>query len=256
MEALGVPSDTLLRIFREEKKRIEGLDQDPSMLTWQLGSLSFVSLKTSSFIFLFFPWCWYTSSHLQRHCVPGSRAIHSWTMCFELLSNGSWTNWNGRCDFWCCILLVNCHSLFIDEGMDRGGAKCIFDGYASGFVIFDGPRIDWNIGVADETGTLQEGEIFCQIQPLSESRSTVAADCMIYRNPCRKFYFLTPELKLTTAQFILVNKTYMIKYCVFVDWYFMVGDVRRVRAVACDAVSHHINVVVFSTQGKRPLPNM
>lgn len=55
MEALGVPSDTLLRIFREEKKRIEGLDQDPGMLTWQLGSLSFVSLKTSSFIFLFFP---------------------------------------------------------------------------------------------------------------------------------------------------------------------------------------------------------
>ncbi len=35
------------------------------------------------------------------------------------------------------------------------------------------------------------------------------------------------------------------------------GDVRRVRAVgSCTLLSHHVNVVVFSQLGERPLPNM
>ncbi|TCD60788.1 hypothetical protein EIP91_009517 [Steccherinum ochraceum] len=77
------------------------------------------------------------------------------------------------------------------------------------------------MGVADETNSLEEGQIFCQIHPPSKSAEVVKGNCTIYRNPC-----LHP------------------------------GDVRLVEAVDCPKLRHLKNVIVFSTRGARPLPNM
>ncbi|WVF67576.1 hypothetical protein IAT40_002334 [Kwoniella sp. CBS 6097] len=75
------------------------------------------------------------------------------------------------------------------------------------------------IGIADETGTLQEGELFCQFQ---EDENTppriVLNDVLICRAPAR--------------------------------------DVRRVRAVDRPELRHLKNVIVFSVRGERDLPSM
>ncbi|EKM49158.1 uncharacterized protein PHACADRAFT_201955 [Phanerochaete carnosa HHB-10118-sp] len=77
------------------------------------------------------------------------------------------------------------------------------------------------MGIADETDSLQEGEIFCQIHPSGSDPQVIEARCTIYRNPC-----LHP------------------------------GDVRLVTAVDCPKLRHLRNVIVFSTRGCRDLPNM
>ncbi|KAI0342571.1 RdRP-domain-containing protein [Trametopsis cervina] len=77
------------------------------------------------------------------------------------------------------------------------------------------------MGIADETDSLNEGEIFCQIHPPGGSPQCITGPCTIYRNPC-----LHP------------------------------GDVRRVNAVDCKPLRHLRNVIVFNTRGQRDLPNM
>ncbi|KAG8933954.1 hypothetical protein FRC02_010889 [Tulasnella sp. 418] len=81
------------------------------------------------------------------------------------------------------------------------------------------------LGIADETGTLAEGEIYCAIQdPDGESkeRHVVTGPCTIFRSPA-----LHP------------------------------GDVRRVSAVDVPELAHLVNVIVFSTrEGSRDLPSM
>ncbi|WVN86300.1 uncharacterized protein L203_101463 [Cryptococcus depauperatus CBS 7841] len=78
------------------------------------------------------------------------------------------------------------------------------------------------IGVADETGTLQEGEVFCQFQENDESPAIIVInEVLVCRAPA-----LHP------------------------------GDVRRVLAVDRPELRHLKNVVVFSTQGSRDLPSM
>ncbi|GFZ50894.1 hypothetical protein JCM24511_08652 [Saitozyma sp. JCM 24511] len=70
------------------------------------------------------------------------------------------------------------------------------------------------IGISDESGTLKEGEVFCQFQERDDEPP-----------------------KFVTAEVIS-------------------GDVRRAWAVDRPELRHLKNVIVFSTQGKRDLPNM
>nr|XP_019011562.1 RNA-dependent RNA polymerase 1 [Kwoniella pini CBS 10737]OCF50343.1 RNA-dependent RNA polymerase 1 [Kwoniella pini CBS 10737] len=76
------------------------------------------------------------------------------------------------------------------------------------------------IGIADETGTLQEGEVFCQFQENEEGSKAkmVVGEVLVCRAPAR--------------------------------------DVRRVRAVNNPKLKHLKNVVVFNVQGERDLPSM
>ncbi|THH33039.1 hypothetical protein EUX98_g1143 [Antrodiella citrinella] len=77
------------------------------------------------------------------------------------------------------------------------------------------------MGIADETDSLEEGQIFCQIEPPSKNAQVILGSCTTYRNPC-----LHP------------------------------GDMRLAEAVDCARLRHLKNVVVFSTRGSRPLHNM
>lgn len=78
------------------------------------------------------------------------------------------------------------------------------------------------IGVADETGLLKEGEVFCQFQITETDKPVVVTGPVVV---CR-----APALHP--------------------------GDVRTARAVDYAPLRHLKNVVVFSTKGARPLPNM
>ncbi|KAI0695361.1 RdRP-domain-containing protein [Cytidiella melzeri] len=77
------------------------------------------------------------------------------------------------------------------------------------------------MGVPDETDSLSEGEVFCQIHPPHGKPQVITGQCVIYRNPC-----LHP------------------------------GDVRVVKAVDCPSLRHLRNVIVFNVRGERDLPNM
>lgn len=81
------------------------------------------------------------------------------------------------------------------------------------------------LGIVDETNTLKENQVFCQLAfnsyQTSESRKIITGECVLYRNPC-----LHP------------------------------GDVRVVEAVDCPALHDLCNVIVFSAQGERDVPSM
>ncbi|AFR96691.2 RNA-dependent RNA polymerase 1 [Cryptococcus neoformans C23] len=78
------------------------------------------------------------------------------------------------------------------------------------------------IGIADETGTLKEGEVFCQFQENDDSPPKVVVnEVLVCRAPA-----LHP------------------------------GDVRRAWAVDRPELRHLKNVIVFSTQGMRDMPSM
>ncbi|KAI0790029.1 RNA dependent RNA polymerase-domain-containing protein [Abortiporus biennis] len=83
------------------------------------------------------------------------------------------------------------------------------------------PESAYLMGVPDTTGSLSEGEVFCQISPPLGPTTIVKGQCTIYRNP-----LLHP------------------------------GDIRLVNAVDCPQLHHIHNVVVFSIKGERDLPNM
>lgn len=79
------------------------------------------------------------------------------------------------------------------------------------------------MGVADESGLLQEGEVFCQYEdPESDEGAVVVqGDCAITRAPA-----LHP------------------------------GDIRKVKAVDVPELRSLKNVIVFNVKGSRDLPNM
>ncbi|WWC90607.1 uncharacterized protein L201_005543 [Kwoniella dendrophila CBS 6074] len=79
------------------------------------------------------------------------------------------------------------------------------------------------IGIADESGLLKEGEVFCQFQENEEGSKAkvVMGEVLVCRAPA-----LHP------------------------------GDVRRARAVDNPKLRHLKNVIVFNVQGERDLPSM
>ncbi|KAI9493548.1 RNA dependent RNA polymerase-domain-containing protein [Zychaea mexicana] len=86
------------------------------------------------------------------------------------------------------------------------------------------PKGAFLLGVMDETMTLQEGEVFCQISGKSNkgrSKRTIQGDVVVYRNPC-----------------------------------FHPGDIRVVKAVDNPKLHHLTDVLVFSAQGFRDVPSM
>ncbi|KAI9321571.1 RNA dependent RNA polymerase-domain-containing protein [Dichotomocladium elegans] len=82
------------------------------------------------------------------------------------------------------------------------------------------------LGILDETNTLEEDEIFCQVSEFLPNstyvkRNVVVGECVIFRNPC-----LYP------------------------------GDIRVVKAVDTPKLRHLYDVIVFSAKGHRDLPSM
>ena len=77
------------------------------------------------------------------------------------------------------------------------------------------------IGVLDETNTLKENQIFCQLPARKKGNHVIKGPCVLYRSPS-----LHP------------------------------GDIRMVEAVDCPELHDLYDVVVFSQQGKRDLPSM
>lgn len=79
------------------------------------------------------------------------------------------------------------------------------------------------MGVADESGLLEEGQVFCQYHDPEQEDGPVIVkgDCAITRAPA-----LHP------------------------------GDIRKVQAVDCPALHSLVNVIVFNVKGVRDLPNM
>ncbi|KAF9547522.1 hypothetical protein EC957_008359 [Mortierella hygrophila] len=85
------------------------------------------------------------------------------------------------------------------------------------------PQGAYLLGVCDETGDLEEGEIFIQVSSVENPSKwrVIEGDCVVVRCPC-----------------------------------FHPGDVRVVRAVKCPSLSHLHDVVVFNTKGRRGIPSM
>jgi len=75
------------------------------------------------------------------------------------------------------------------------------------------------IGVADSTGTLEYGQIYCQID-YSNSRTVLTGNVVVTKNPC-----LYPS------------------------------DIKVLKAVDLPELKHFVNVIVFPIMGKRPHPN-
>ncbi|KAI0090965.1 RdRP-domain-containing protein [Irpex rosettiformis] len=162
MEAQGVPTQTLLNIFRAEKASIEGLQHG-----FAPERLAGVSV---------FPLLQAFRCKVKRD--PFVNTIVNLVKC-RLLSDLKWKAW------------------------------------------IEIPESAFLLGVPDETDSLEEGEVFCQIHPPHGTPKIITEQCLIYRNPC-----LHP------------------------------GDVRVVRAVDCPSLRHLRNVIVFNVRGARDLPNM
>ncbi|KAF9902274.1 hypothetical protein EC991_005069 [Linnemannia zychae] len=85
------------------------------------------------------------------------------------------------------------------------------------------PQGAYLLGVCDETGDLEENEIFVQVSSVENPSKwkVIEGDCVVVRCPC-----------------------------------FHPGDVRVVRAVKCPSLNHLHDVVVFNTKGRRGIPSM
>ncbi|KAI8388533.1 RNA dependent RNA polymerase-domain-containing protein [Radiomyces spectabilis] len=84
------------------------------------------------------------------------------------------------------------------------------------------PKGAFLLGVMDETGSLQEGEVFCQVSEIAGGRrKVITGECVLFRNPC-----------------------------------FHPGDIRVVRAVDSHKLRDLCDVIVFSAQGYRDIPSM
>ncbi|KAF9930039.1 hypothetical protein FBU30_000952 [Linnemannia zychae] len=85
------------------------------------------------------------------------------------------------------------------------------------------PQGAYLLGVCDETGDLEEGEIFVQVSSVENPSKwrVIEGDCVVVRCPC-----------------------------------FHPGDVRVVRAVKCPSLNHLHDVVVFNTKGRRSIASM
>ncbi len=94
------------------------------------------------------------------------------------------------------------------------------------------PDLRWNahveveqgaylMGIADEMGVLEEGEVFCQIVPPGGEPQVMTGLCVVRRAPALHS-----------------------------------GAIRRVQAVDCPELRCMENVIIFSTRGDRDLPSM
>lgn len=86
------------------------------------------------------------------------------------------------------------------------------------------PKGAYLLGVMDETGTLEEGEVFVQICDTSNNglnKQVITGDVVVFRNPC-----------------------------------FHPGDVRVVKAVNRERLAYLQDVIVFSSKGYRDIPSM
>ncbi|KAG0046109.1 hypothetical protein BGZ83_008704 [Gryganskiella cystojenkinii] len=85
------------------------------------------------------------------------------------------------------------------------------------------PKGAYLLGICDETGTLNEGEIFVQLSSVENitRRSVIQGPCVVVRSPC-----------------------------------FHPGDIRVVQAVKRPELMHLHDVVVFNTKGTRGIPSM
>ncbi|KAG0216144.1 hypothetical protein BGX33_000408 [Mortierella sp. NVP41] len=85
------------------------------------------------------------------------------------------------------------------------------------------PNGAYLLGVCDETGDLEEDEIFVQVSSVENPTKSrvIEGACIVVRSPC-----------------------------------FHPGDIRVVRAVKCPSLSHLHDVVVFNTKGRRGIPSM
>lgn len=113
------------------------------------------------------------------------------------------------------------------------------------------------LGVADETGTLKEGEVFCQYQENDDSQPTIVkSEVLVCRAPARK-----PSCSLKGLSHELMRQSILVSGSLITQIVHgvadrHVGDVRRAFAVDRPELRHLKNVIVFSTQGARDLPNM
>ncbi|KIJ51513.1 hypothetical protein M422DRAFT_44041 [Sphaerobolus stellatus SS14] len=171
LEALGIPSDTLLDIFLAEKSRIEGIGE---------GNVEII--KDAE----------YGDRLDTLTTFPLSKCIQQGFGDDPLVRN--------------ILQILKCR--LVSDLKWKGRIK-----------INDGAYL---MGIMDETGTLGESEVFCQIIEPKVGRSRIIeGECTVFRNPC-----LHP------------------------------GDLRRVTAIHSPKLLHYINVVVFPTAGKRDLPSM
>ncbi|CAO3647238.1 unnamed protein product [Cunninghamella blakesleeana] len=76
-------------------------------------------------------------------------------------------------------------------------------------------------GVVDESKTLKENEIFCQVSSGDNKKVTITGKCIVFRNPC-----------------------------------FHPGDVRVLDAVDCPSLHYLVDVLVFPAVGYRDIPSM
>lgn len=86
------------------------------------------------------------------------------------------------------------------------------------------PKGAYLLGVMDETGTLEEGEVFVQFQDTSNNgmnKQIITGNVVVFRNPC-----------------------------------FHPGDVRIVKAVDKKELHSLFDVIVFSSKGSRDIPSM
>ncbi|GAN07814.1 RNA-dependent RNA polymerase 1 [Mucor ambiguus] len=86
------------------------------------------------------------------------------------------------------------------------------------------PQGAYLLGVMDETGTLEEGEVFVQFHDTSGMKSKqqlITGNVVVFRNPC-----------------------------------FHPGDVRIVKAVDREELHYLVDVIVFSSKGMRDIPSM
>eukprot|EP00029_Vermamoeba_vermiformis_P013257 TRINITY_DN8173_c0_g1_i1.p1 TRINITY_DN8173_c0_g1~~TRINITY_DN8173_c0_g1_i1.p1 ORF type:complete len:944 (-),score=81.25 TRINITY_DN8173_c0_g1_i1:100-2931(-) len=83
------------------------------------------------------------------------------------------------------------------------------------------PNSAFAMGVLDEYGCLEEGEVFYQGLTDTGEKIQIVGDVLVTRSPC-------------------VHS----------------GDMRKLKAVHRYELSHHYNVLVFSRKGQRPIPNM
>jgi RNA-dependent RNA polymerase len=117
------------------------------------------------------------------------------------------------------------------------------------------------LGVIDETGILNEDEIYVQTSTIISDETThnkIKRERKVWTGPASKFSIIFYYHHLQD----ILKKKYNIYIYIYV---FVVisrnpclhpGDIRNVKAVNAHGLSHLKNCVVFSQKGYRPLPNM
>src|SRR6266540_4465343 len=114
------------------------------------------------------------------------------------------------------------------------------------------------LGVIDETGRLEEGEIYIQTSTIISEHLTFEAFNEVQRE--------SKVWKGPAGTFFTHYKRYLDYYnAIYIFQIFLVitrnpclhpGDLRKVEAVDIPELSHLRNCVVFSQKGSRPFPNL